>query len=161
MLIDGDLSDVFLPNKMIQSDAFSKMILKENDLIISKSGQPYKIAVFTKPQFESWRVQQIVPSGNMYVIELDTNRINPYYVKVFLESQQGKALLNSRSNQATIINISRKELENLDIPVPPLSVQNKIAETYLARADEYKVCQSKLENATNRLNSVFDDNYEG
>ena len=97
----------------------------------------------------------------MYVIELDTNRINPYYVKVFLESQQGKALLNSRSNQATIINISRKELENLDIPVPPLDVQNKIAEAYLARADEYKVCQAKLEDVTNRMNSVFDDNYEG
>ena len=159
-LIDGDLSDVFLPNKTIQSDTFSKMILKENDLIISKSGQPYKIAVFTKPQFESWRGQQIVPSGNMYVIELDTNRINPYYVKVFLESQQGKALLNSRSNQATIINISRKELENLDIPVPPLSVQNRIAKAYLSRVDEYKVCKLKLEDATNRLNSVFDDNYE-
>ena len=159
-LIDDDLSDVFLPNETIQSNAFSKTILKENDLIISKSGQPYKIAVFSEPQPKPWGKDPVVPSGNMYVIELDTNRINPYYVKVFLESQQGKALLNSRSNQATIINISRKELENLDIPVPPLNVQNRIAKEYLSRVDEYKVCKLKLEDATNRLNSVFDDNYE-
>ncbi|MBR2482427.1 MAG: N-6 DNA methylase [Alphaproteobacteria bacterium] len=156
-LIDEDLPSVFYPENAVKSD----MYLKENDLIISKSGEPYKIAVFSEPQPKPWGREPVVPSGNMYVIELDTNRINPYYVKVFLESQQGKALLNSRSNQATIINISRKELENLDIPVPPLDVQNKIAEAYLARADEYKVCQAKLEDVTNRMNSVFDDNYEG
>ena len=51
--------------------------------------------------------------------------------------------------------------EKLDIPVPPLDIQNKIAEAYLARVDEYKVCQAKLEDVTNRMNSVFDDNYEG
>ena len=159
-LIDDELIYLPLPNEITQSDLFTKVVLKENDLIISKSGEPYKIAVFSKPQTKPLCDEPIVPSDNMYVIELDTNRINPYYVKVFLESQQGKALLNSRSNQATIINISRKELENLEIPVPPLSVQNKIAEAYLARADEYKVCQLKLEDATNRLNSVFDDNYK-
>ena len=156
-LIDEDLPSVFYPENAVKSD----MYLKENDLIISKSGEPYKIAVFSEPQPKPWGREPVVASGNLYVIELDTNRINPYYVKVFLESQQGKALLNSRSNQATIINISRKELEKLDIPVPPLDIQNKIAEAYLARVDEYKVCQAKLEDVTNRMNSVFDDNYEG
>ena len=149
-LIDDDLPYV-LPDKETKSNLF----LKENDLIISKSGQPYKIAV-ANPQPD----QQIIPSGNMYVIELDTKRINPYYVKTFLESQQGKAVLNSRSNQATIINISREELQKLDIPVPSMDIQNKIAKAYLSMADEYKVCQLKLEDATNRLNSVFDDNYK-
>lgn len=156
-LIDEELPSVFYPENTIKSDMF----LKENDLIISKSGEPYKIAVFTEPQPKPWGEEPVVASGNLYVIELDKTRINPYYVKVFLESQQGKALLNSRSNQATIINISRKELEKLDIPVPPLDIQNKIAEAYLARVDEYKVCQAKLEDVTNRMNSVFDDNYEG
>lgn len=143
----------------LKSDAeFSKRsnaFLKENDLIISKSGQPYKIAV-ANPRPE----QHIIPSGNMYVIELDTNKVSPYYIKSFFESQRGKALLNSRSNRASIINISLEELQKIEIPVPPLATQRKVANAYLARADEYKSYQSKLEDAISRLNSVFDDNYK-
>ena len=133
----------------------SNVFLKENDLIISKSGQPYKIAV-ANPRPE----QHIIPSGNMYVIELDINKVLPYYIKSFFESQRGKALLNSRSNQASIVNISLEELQKIEIPVPSLAIQRKVANAYLARADEYKVYQSKLEDAVSRLNSVFDDNYK-
>ncbi len=129
--------------------------VKKNDLIISKSGEPYKIAVADpKPG------QKIVPSVNLYVIELDTSRVDPYYVKAFFESQRGKALLNSRSNHATMVNISSEELQKIEIPVPSLEVQNKIKNAYLATADEYQIYFAKMNDVINRLNSVFDDNCE-
>lgn len=142
---------VFIDKLMEKKNFF----VKKNDLIISKSGEPYKIAVADpKPG------QKIVPSVNLYVIELDTSRIDPYYVKVFFESQRGKALLNSRSNHATMVNISQEELQKIEIPVPSLEVQKKIKNAYLAAADEYQIYFSKMNDVINRLNSIFDDNCE-
>ena len=142
---------VFIDKLMKKKNFF----VKKNDLIISKSGEPYKIAVADpKPG------QKIVPSVNLYVIELDTSRIDPYYVKVFFESQRGKALLNSRSNHATMVNISQEELQKIEIPVPSLEVQKKIKNAYLAAADEYQIYFSKMNDVINRLNSIFDDNCE-
>lgn len=155
--IQNGIIDDELPYALFDVEKAQKanLFLKENDLIVSKSGQPYKVAV-ARPH----RGQLIIPSGNMYVIELDTKQVSPYYVKAFLESQQGIALLNAHSNHATIINISREELQKIEIPIPSLAVQRKIVKAYLARADEYKIYQSKLEDVVNRLNSVFDDNYK-
>ncbi len=151
-IVDDNLPYLLVGAEKVEN---TNMFLKKDDLIISKSGQPYKIAVVSPHQG-----QRIIPSVNMYVIELDKKQVNPYYVKAFFESQRGKALLNSRSNHATIVNISRDELQKIKIPVPSLKIQEKIATAYLARADEYKVYQTKLENVVSRLNSVFDDNYE-
>lgn len=131
---------------------FSQYLLKNGELILSKIGTPYKAAVIQiTPQ------QAILPIGNMYIIELDTTKINPYYLKAFFESAQGASALRSITTGVTIPVISVERLKNLLIPVPSMMEQNKVAKEYLAILDEIKILKLKLEKATDRLNHVFDN----
>ena len=49
--------------------------------------------------------QRILANGNLYIIELDESRANPYYIKAFFDSEQGIAALKSITVGATIPNI--------------------------------------------------------
>lgn len=147
---DGIISDNLHCLKEIEPRQ-TQYLLKDEDLILGKIGFPYKTAIAKIIPGES-----ILPVGNMYAIELDTTKINPYYIKAFFESEQGIAALKSITTGETIPVISVDRLKNLQIPVPDMEEQNKIANEYLAVFDEIQVLKLKLQKATNRLGNVFD-----
>lgn len=152
---DGIISDELNCLKELEP-RHSAYLLKDKDLILGKIGFPYKVAVAQITQEQS-----IIPVGNMYAIELDTTKINPYYIKAFFESEQGAAALKSITTGVTIPIISVDRLKNLHVPVPSIKKQNKIANEYLAVLDEIQVLKLKLQKATNRLGHVFDSVKEG
>ncbi len=129
--------------------------LKKNNLILSKNGFPFKVAVANPKEG-----QQILANGNLYIIEVDEEKANPYYLKAFFESEQGIASLKSIVVGATIKNIGVEGLKNLNIPVPPLEDQNSIAEKYQATQDEIKVYKMRLAKAVDRLYHIFDEGEE-
>ena len=126
--------------------------MKDNHLILSKNGYPYKIAI-AKIQ----EGQRILANGNLYIIELDEDKVNPYYLKAFFESEQGIAVLKSITVGATIPNIGVDKLKKVEIPLPSLEVQKRIAERYQATLDEIAAYKSKMEKAMNLLNHIFDE----
>lgn len=133
-----------------------KYCVKNNSLILSKNGAPFKVAVATVPEG-----QKVLANGNLYVIELDESKANPYYLKAFFESEQGVAALKRITVGTTIPSIGVDKLKNLIVPLPPLEEQNRIAAKYLAVLDEISVLKIKLEKALSRLNHVFDEGVEG
>lgn len=134
---------------------YEKYCLKDNDLILSKNGAPYKVAVASIKEG-----QKILANGNLYVIELDTEKANPIYVKAFLESDDGIATLKSITVGATMPNIGIEKLKNIDIPLPPLEEQNRIAERYQIISDEISMLKLRLEKAASRLQHVLDEGNE-
>ena len=60
------------------SHLFPAWNIHKNNLLISKNGAPYKIAVADVPNDK-----KILANGNLFVIELDLEKINPYYLKAF------------------------------------------------------------------------------
>lgn len=134
---------------------YEKYCLKDNDLILSKNGAPYKVAVASIKEG-----QKILANGNLYVIELDTEKANPIYVKAFFESDDGIATLKSITVGATLPNIGKEKLEGIDIPLPPIEEQNRIAEKYQIISDEISMLKLRLEKATSKLQHVFDEGNE-
>lgn len=136
--------------KSIQ-DNLRKYCLKNHSLILSKNGMPLKVAVAeVKPG------QTILANGNLYIIEIDEEKADPYYVKAFLESEKGIALLKSITVGATIPNIGVESLKKIPIPMIPIDEQKKIASSYLAKIDEIKIYQRKLEKAYEELSHIYD-----
>ena len=150
--IQNGIIDDKLPYLKKIDEKYEKYCVKNNSLILSKNGTPFKIAVATVPEG-----QKVLANGNLYVIELDENKSNPYYLKAFLESEQGVAALKRITVGTTIPSIGVDKLKNLIIPLPPLEEQNRIAAKYLAVLDEISVLKIKLEKAFDRLNHVFDE----
>lgn len=148
---NGIISDN-LPYLSEIDEKFNKYCLNDRNLILSKNGYPYKIAIANVREN-----QKILANGNLYIIELDEEKANPYYIKAFLESEAGIAVLKSITVGATIPNIGVSELRKVKIPVPPLEVQNRIAQKYQATLDEIEVLKMRLERATNRLHHILDE----
>ena len=81
-----------------------------------------------------------------------------FNIKAFFDSQFGYTLLKRASVGAAILNLSLDALKNIQIPLPSLKEQNKIANEYLSAKDEYLVNQLKLEKSLDKLSHVFDEN---
>lgn len=89
---------------------YAKFKLTQNDLLISKTTSPVKIAV-CPPETD------IYPAGNFYIIRLKPeSKLNRLYLKIFLESEKGQTILNNISVGATMKTISKASLEDLEIP---------------------------------------------
>ncbi len=137
-------------------DKLKKYCLKNNNLILSKNGYPYKVAVVNMDGNK-----QILANGNLYIIELDEAKANPYYIKAFLDSEEGIAALKGITVGATIPNIGVEDLKSIIIPLPSLDEQERIAKKYQAARDEVFILRKRLEQAINRLQHCLDDDKEG
>lgn len=154
--IQGGLIDDRLPYLSHIEPKLEKYCLKNNSLILSKNGYPYKIAVA-----EVRENQKILANGNLYIIELDEEKVNPYYLKAFFESELGFASLKSITVGAVIPNIGVEQLKKLQVPVPPMAEQLSFVQRYQAVQDEIAVLKLKLQKSENRLHHMFDEESEG
>mgnify|MGYP002511753700 CR=1 FL=1 len=89
--------------------------------------------------------------GNLYVIELEVEKANPYLVKAYLESANGLNALSWVAVEPVIPDISVERLKRVMIPLPPMEVQNELAEKYMVKMDEVKVLRYRLSKATDEL----------
>ena len=153
--IQNGIIDDKLPYLSHIDPKFEKYCLKNNDLILSKNGYPYKIAIANIKDGK-----KVLANGNLYIIELDEKRVDPYYIKAFLESEQGIAVLKSISAGAVLPNIGVDKLKSVEIPVPPLDEQKRISEHYQSILDEIAIYKAKTERALNRLRHVYDEESE-
>ncbi len=127
-----------------------KYLIKDKNLVMSKNGYPFKISVFEKKH------NKVLANGNMFVIELDEQKVNPYYIKVFFDSEAGIAALKSICGGSTIPNISQESLKSVLIPNISLEEQQEIVNKYLAKKDEIEYLKRQLEKAIDGLNHIMD-----
>lgn len=150
--IQNGIIDEKLPYLSYIDPKYEKYCLKDKALILSKNGFPYKVAVASVKDG-----QRILANGNLYIIELDEEKANPYYVKAFFDSEQGHAVLKSITVGAAMPNIGVDKLKKVEIPIPPREEQDRIAQSYQAALDEIAVLKLRLERAINKLHHVFDE----
>lgn len=148
---DGIICDE-LPFLKSMDKKMEKYCIKNNSLVISKNGAPVKVAVASVTEG-----RKILANGNLYVIELDEKKVNPYFVKAYLESENGAIALARVTVGAVMPNIPVDGLKKIMIPCPDMSVQNEVAERYLAKMDEVKILKHKLARATAELKSVYEE----
>lgn len=150
--IKNGLIDKELPYLKSIDKKNDKYCLSNRCLILSKNGYPYKIAVA-----EVKEGQRILGNGNLYIIELDEEKADPYYLAAFFGSEQGTAALRSITVGATIPNIGVEQLTKLVIPIPPLEKQKEIADKYKTVKAEITMLQLKLEKAKNRMAHIIEE----
>ena len=144
-----------LPYLKELDDKYQKYCIHNHDLILSKNGYPYKVAVA-----EISDDKQVLGNGNLFIITLDPEKANPYYIKAVFESASGIAVLNNISVGSTIPNIGVTDLKKIMIPLPSIEEQNAFVEKYLAKMDEIAVLSLKLDKAKDELKHLFDEEAE-
>ena len=149
-IVDGSIDDE-LPFLKDLDPKLEKYCLETGDLLLSKNGAPYKVAVAEIPED-----QRILANGNLYIIKLDTEKVDPYYVAAFLNSPDGKEILARASKGTVIPNLPLNELNKINIPLESKEKQARIAAAYQAKLDEIGVLKLRLSRARKELVDLFD-----
>jgi type I restriction enzyme M protein len=148
---DGTISDD-LPHLKSVEPSTEKQWLRSGDLILSKNGAPFKVAVADVPDGRT-----ILVSGNLYIIRLDTDRVDPYFVAAFLASEDGKRSLECMVVGTTIPNLPLRNLRNVQVPVPDMETQHRVAARYRADLDQIAVLKIRLNSARAALSASYDE----
>ena len=152
---DGVVNDVLPKLKSIDKE-YEKYQLEDKDIILSRNGAPFKVAIY-----EGKAGKKVYPVGNLYVLRVNSNRLNPYYLKAFLESEQGTDSLKHLLTGIAIQVISLEKLKKMVVPVPSMNEQNKIAAEYRAIMDELEELKERTRIVKDKLAHVLDSYKEG
>lgn len=149
--IQNGIVDDQLPslNEINQSNI--KYCLKDGDLVISKNS-PFKIARISIEEGT-----HILANGNLYIIELDSTKINPTYVEFYLQSDMGIAQLERLAKGTAIKNISIQDLKNVKIPHISVAKQNEISDRYIQLKNELRTIERQAEIVRKKQSELVEE----
>lgn len=150
-IADGRISEN-LPHLRALDEKTERQWLRTGDLVISKNGAPFKVAVA-----EIQKDQKVLANGNLYIVRLDTEVLDPYFVAAFLASGDGKEMLSRMVVGTSIPNLPLRNLKEISIPVPDMDVQKEVASRYQARLDEIEAMKIKLDKARISASASYDE----
>ena len=133
-----------------------KFCVKNNSIIITKTGTPeVKTAV---AQIEEDTL--LLATGNLFIIELDEKKINPFFLQAFFSSEIGASSLRNICAGSVLPTISLSKLKTLTIPCPSIDKQKKIADKYAATADEIVLLKRRLKKNIAKMKTLYDEKAE-
>lgn len=147
---NGEISDKLItissPSKVID-----KFLLKNDDIIISSKSTNIKIAIV-----DGVEKRKVFPAGSILVIRANQRKINPKYLKVFLDSNTGRSLLNSIQTGAVIVSINASALLEMEVSLPSLKEQERIADKYDELSFNYKSAVISANKIKDKLNGLYE-----
>ena len=109
----------------------SNYLLQEGDVLLPARGTAIRTAVFHHQSYPC------IASSNVIVIRPDARLLDSTYLKIFLDSPIGNKLISGAQQGMTVMNISYKDLNILEIPLPVMEKQKTTAEEYRAELKKY------------------------
>lgn len=150
-IIDGEIEDD-LPYLTEIEPSQDKYCVKDGDLLLSKIGPNFKIAVADVPDGE-----KILATGNLYIISLDREKVDPRYVKLYLSTDQGVAQLRRACVGTTMPSIPAKAFSDILIPMSSIDEQARIIDRYEALRQEIAIHKMAIEKARQKMASLLDE----
>lgn len=148
---DGDI--FFTDNqylKDIQANV-KKFCIRNNSIVLTKTGSPdFKSAVVKVAEGT-----EILATGNMFILEIDETKANPYYLQALFDSELGRALFKSIYVGSVIPTISLEKLRKLEIPLPSPEEQNIIGEKYKEELERIADLKERLSTSREKLKRIY------
>lgn len=128
---------------------YDKFTLKQYDIVMTSKSSKVKIAVIENIE------TNIIVTGSMFIIRPNLDLIDPYYLKMFLESSVGEKILKSIQKGEIINTISKQALINIKVSCPEISIQKKYIEKYLSNIIMYASLKKQAENLEIKIKNFY------
>jgi type I restriction enzyme M protein len=112
--------------------------LRAGDVLLSKSGTIGKVGVV-----RNGSVGAVAASG-LYVLRTVGDRLDPHYLAAYLDSADGKAWLQDRASGGVISHLTKRIIEDLPVPLPPLQIQHQVATMWREHGEDALTCLAQL-----------------
>ncbi|MHA0315042.1 N-6 DNA methylase [Mesomycoplasma ovipneumoniae] len=120
---------------------------RENQYIISRFGMSQQCVRYVKGKFF------LNDSG--LTVNKNTEEIKQKYLDLYLYSIQNKIFALGRGSAQKNLDIER--FRNLDIPVPPIEIQEKIIKECEELEQQYETTRMKIEEYQAQIQKIFED----
>jgi len=131
---------------------FWSRMAKDGDVIIANKSSKIKIAVIECGD------NSIIVTGGMLIIRPDSKILNPTFLKIYFESEDGQNTLKKIQKGAVILSINAHDLGETTVPCPSMEKQIQIMEesksilsTIIAYKDEIIRLEAKLKDLYNKF----------
>lgn len=126
---EGSLSSTIFPD-IKRQDVSDKHFLKPGEILFSAKGWKNTASVY-KAEYPA-----AVASTSFLVISLENEKVIPDYIAMILNSPQSQESFKKMSKGTSIPSITKKLLEEFEIPVLPLEVQEKLVKLSKLKNEE-------------------------
>lgn len=131
----------------------SKSILKENDLLIVRSGAPGTACVVTK-EYAGYNAIDII------IARPDCEKVNPYYLCTYTNMPHGKKQIDEGIGGAAQQHFNVGKYNKLQLMLPPMKFQNKFVD-FIKQVNKSKAAVQKALDQTQLLFDCLMQEYFG
>lgn len=143
-----DLSN--LSYMYFQKEEFEKLKLEKGDILVCEGGDIGRTAVW------HYEEKEIAYQNHIHRVRVNRNIIVSYFLSYFMEfAITIQKLFLYDANRTTIPNLSSSRLKQFPIPLPPLPVQQKIAEILQAIDEKIEKEEQKKRVLENLFKSML------
>jgi type I restriction enzyme S subunit len=142
----------------ITEPLFSKLSqynLIENDVVIARRGEMGRCAVVKKDHGKLF-----CGTGSLF-IRTNKRLILPEYLQAFLSSTNIIKFLHNKARGVTMMNLNKKIIGSLEIPVPPCSLQKKYVKSIRLNDQVSKLNKEALTQSDDLFNSLLQRAFRG
>ena len=150
--IENGMISKHLKRIQVDDNKYDRYLLKENDIVITSKGTRIKIAVV-----ENIENRKIIANGNLIVIRLLQDKLNPYYLEAYLNSSDGQEILNQIQTGSIIISINPSKLMDIKISMLPIEIQEELSNKYRAQKAQIELTKNRLLELEKEQESFFEN----
>lgn len=135
----GDLKYCSLPSRDLD-----RLVLQQGDLLFVRTNGSRDL-VGRCAIFEDGRDETFAFASYLIRVRLAEDRMRPHFLSFYLNSTQGRTELDKRRRtSAGQFNINSENLRSIEVPVPPLNVQDVVIEKLRAQQDSVLALRESL-----------------
>ncbi|NDD59387.1 MAG: restriction endonuclease subunit S [Chlamydiae bacterium] len=143
----------FIDRNLSFTHSHAPYLLREGDILLQNKGISRNVLLYSES------IGKAVASSMYYVIRPHQNQVLPYYLYTFLKSSLVQSVLLRSSEGTSTPSLRKSELEDIEIPLPSITVQKELVQLFLAINKDIQLTDSllqlkKLRNTT-LLNQLF------
>lgn len=146
---DGTLNKEGL--KSVNDARARQYVLQPNDIVFARTG-----ASTGRNYFYDGSDGQFVYAGFLIKFSLDSQKVNPKYIKYYCMSDEYKGWIHSFNTGSTRGNINAKMLGNMVIPLPPRTQQDGIVNLLSSIDEKIKKNDEINKNLQSQAQVIYD-----
>jgi restriction endonuclease S subunit len=119
------------PSETIRADQF----LQDGDVLFPNRGNRTTAIAYRLG------VPQVIVGAQFFVVRPDPSKVLPEYLAWFMRTEEAARYFDERRKGTYVAIIERRDLEELELPLPPLEAQRKIADVAALAVEERVLCE--------------------
>lgn len=147
---DGAINWKSLKSVAFKDDKFDKFAVHCGDVVVTnKSPKVKTVVIDVEPK------EKIIVTGGMLIVRPDAKKLNPTYLKIFLDSEEGQAALKIIQKGTITVTINASSLGTIYVPVVKIDKQEKKADRYNEMLSTLIAYKKEIERIENSLKNFF------